>query len=207
MAAASSCRADFFLFSLSTQYWSYNPFRKLSGKRCWSIKNGALWGKCASGLLGDLVSAWKMSRGFSLVELMIVVAVLGILAAIVVPQFQEHATMAREAVSKDSLRILRSAIELYTARHGGIPPGYKNDNPQNPPDGPDFCQQLVDGRYLSKMPENPFNKRQDIKMVGNSEILPQNAAGQFGWIYQPATKTIRLDWPGSDKSGISYYQY
>jgi len=148
-----------------------------------------------------------MKTGFSLVELMIVVAVLGILAAIVVPQFQGYATQARGAVAKDSLRILRSAIELYTARHSSIPPGYKNDNPQNPPSSSDFYQQLVVGRYLSEMPENPFNKREDLRMIGNAEIFPQNPTGQFGWIYQPATKTIKLDWPGIDKSAIPYYEY
>jgi general secretion pathway protein G len=150
----------------------------------------------------------EMKRGFSLVELMIVVAVLGILAAIVIPQFQEHATQAKEAVAKDSLRILRSAIELYTARHGGIPPGYKDNNPQTSPTDLDFCLQLITkGRYISEMPQNPFNKRQDIRMIGNSEAFPPNPTGQFGWVYQPATATIRLDWSGTDKSGIPYYQY
>jgi prepilin-type N-terminal cleavage/methylation domain-containing protein len=150
----------------------------------------------------------EMKTAFSLVELMIVVAVLGILAAIVVPQFQEHATQAKEAVAKDSLRILRSAIELYTARHSSVPPGYKDNNPQNPPAGSDFYQQLVtECRYISGMPQNPFNKRQDIRMIGNSETFPQNPTSQFGWVYQPATKTIRLDWKGVDKSGIPYYQY
>jgi len=71
----------------------------------------------------------EMKRAFSLVELMIVVAVLGIMAAIVVPQFQSYSTQAKEAVAKDSLRLLRGAIELYTGRHGGVPPGYKDDDP------------------------------------------------------------------------------
>ena len=149
-----------------------------------------------------------MKNGFSLVELMIVVAVLGILAAIIVPQFQEQSTRAKEAVAKDNLHTLRGAIELYTARNGGIPPGYQNNNPQNPPSELVFNQQLVtEGHYLSEMPENPFNKRQDIRMIANNETLPQNPTGQLGWFYQPATKTIRLDWPGSDKSGIPYYEY
>ena len=149
-----------------------------------------------------------MKRGFSLVELMIVVAVLGILAAIVVPQFQQHATQAREAVAKDNLRILRGAIELYTARHGGVPPGYQNNNPQSSPSDSVFNQQLIiEGRYISEMPNNPFNKQQDIRIIANDETIPQNPTGQFGWIYQPATKTIKLDWPGTDKSGIPYYEY
>ena len=149
-----------------------------------------------------------MLKGFSLIELMIVVAVLGILAAIIVPQFQEHSTQAREAVAKDGLRILRSAIELYAARHSGIPPGYKDNNPLVPPTDLDFQNQLItQGRYISAMPENPFNKKPDVKMVGNSEAFPPNPTGQFGWVYQPATKTIKLDWQGADSEGISFYDY
>lgn len=153
-------------------------------------------------------AVFVMSKSFSLVELMIVVAVLGILAAIVVPQFQEHSSQARGAVAKDSLRILRSAIELYAARHSGMPPGYKNDNPQATPTDSDFQRQLVtEGRYISKMPENPFNKRQDVRIIGNSEVFPPNPTGQFGWVYQPATKTIKLDWRGTDSEGVSFYDY
>jgi general secretion pathway protein G len=151
---------------------------------------------------------WQMNRGFSLVELMIVVAVLGILAAIVVPQFQSHSVRAREAVAKDSLRLLRSAIELYSGRHGDIPPGYEDDDPLSSPSASAFLAQLIaDGRYLSEMPENPFNNRQDILVIGDGETFPDNAAGEFGWVYQPATKTVRLDWAGADKSGMRYYDY
>jgi len=149
-----------------------------------------------------------MKRAFSLVELMIVVAVLGILAAIVVPQLQEHSVRAKEAVAKDSLRLLRGAIELYAARHGGVPPGYKDDDPGTAPADSHFNRQvIVEGRYLSEMPENPFNTRQDVKMIGNSEAFPGDPTGGFGWVYQPATKTIRLDWQGADKSGIRYFDY
>jgi general secretion pathway protein G len=149
-----------------------------------------------------------MKKGFSLVELMIVVAVLGIMAAIVVPQFQSNSTRAKEAVAKDSLRILRSAIELYTAHHSGIPPGYTNDDPQTAPTGTNFNNQLiVNGRYMMKMPENPFNNRKDIRMLGNSETFPLNATGNYGWVYQAATKTIRLDWQGTDKYGVRYFDY
>jgi len=149
-----------------------------------------------------------MKRAFSLVELMIVVAVLGILAAIVVPQFQEHSVQAKEAVAKDSLRLLRGAIELYAARHGGVPPGYEDDDPGTAPGDSHFNRQvIVEGRYLSEMPENPFNTRQDIRMIGNSEAFPGDPTGGFGWVYQPATKTIKLDWPGADKRATRYFDY
>jgi general secretion pathway protein G len=149
-----------------------------------------------------------MKRGFSIVELIIVVAVLGIMAAIIVPQFQSHSTEAKESVAKDSLRILRSAIELYTAQHSGIPPGYTNNDPQTSPSSSNFYNQLtVERRYMSKIPVNPFNNRQDIWMIGNSGTFPQNPTGNYGWVYQAATKTIKLDWQGMDKYGIPYFEY
>ena len=147
-------------------------------------------------------------RGFSVAELLIVVAVLGIMAAIVVPQFQSQSTRAKTAVAKDSLRILRSAIELYTAQHSGIPPGYEDDDPQTAPTSENFEDQLVGNRtYLAKIPKNPFNNLRNIRMIGNSEAFPPDAVDGYAWIYQPATKTIKLNWSGSDSSGIPYLDY
>ncbi|MBN2180906.1 MAG: prepilin-type N-terminal cleavage/methylation domain-containing protein, partial [Sedimentisphaerales bacterium] len=48
-----------------------------------------------------------MKKGFSVAELIIVVAILGIMAAVVVPQFQSQSTRAKNAVAKDNLRLLR----------------------------------------------------------------------------------------------------
>ncbi len=167
----------------------------------------------------------KMKKAFSLVELMIVVAVLGILAAIVVPQFQSHATQAKESAAKSDLRTLRSAIELYTVQHNGIPPGYPNGDVTAQPSDQTFIQQLCWssnqsgqtsqqpaagfglGPYIRSFPENPFNNASSVKMVGNSEEIPANATGNLGYIYQPAIKTIKLDWPGTDNAGIRYYDY
>lgn len=149
----------------------------------------------------------KMKRAFSLVELIIVVAVLGILAAIVVPQFQRHSKQAREAVAMDSVRLLRGAIELYTAQHGGVPPGYADDDVATTPAMSYFRTQLVTGGYMTSMPENPFNNLDTIKMIANAAAFPASATGGFGWVYQPATKTIRIDWLGADTSTIRYFDY
>ncbi len=140
--------------------------------------------------------------------MVIVAAILGIMAAIIVPQFQSQSTQAKKAVTKDHLRILRSAIELYTVQHRGIPPGYENDNPLNTPSSAVFLTQLmIDGNYLRKMPTNPFNNLKNIKIIGNSESFPQNPADEYGWIYQPATKNIRLSWSGTDPDGLRYFDY
>ena len=149
-----------------------------------------------------------VQKAFSLVELVIVAAVFGIMAAIVVPLLQSQSTQAKEAVAKDHLRILRSAIEVYTVQHRGIPPGYAGDNPTNTPRSDVFLTQMVtSGNYLKKMPENPFNNIETIRIIGNGESFPQNPPEGYGWVYQPATMTIRLSWSGSDADGIRYFDY
>ncbi|MCJ7777757.1 MAG: type II secretion system GspH family protein [Sedimentisphaerales bacterium] len=149
-----------------------------------------------------------MKRALSLVELMIILAVIGILAAIIVPQFQESSSEAREAVAKDHLRILRSTIELYTARHSGAAPGYENDIAGTEPNSAYFIQQTVlSGKFFRTMPKNPFNNLDTINMIGDSEPFPPEASGNFGWVYQPASMTIRLDWRGEDKDGLRYFDY
>jgi prepilin-type N-terminal cleavage/methylation domain-containing protein len=146
-----------------------------------------------------------MKRALSLVELMIVLAILGILAALVVPQLQTPSTQAKEAVAKDNLRILRSMIELYAARHNGVAPGYQ-DNIPGTPSLFYFNQQIIlSGNYFRKMPQNPFNNLDTINFIGDSEDFPAEASGNFGWVYQPATQTIRLDWKGTDKDKIRYF--
>ncbi|MGA1979511.1 MAG: hypothetical protein ABSG99_02950 [Sedimentisphaerales bacterium] len=44
-------------------------------------------------------------------------------------------------------------------------------------------------------------------MIANGVSFPAAPTGQYGWVYQPQTKTIKLDWSGTDKDGVSYYDY
>lgn len=166
-----------------------------------------------------------MNKAFSLVELMIVVAVLGILAAIVVPQLQSHTTDAKAAAARSNLHHLRGAIELYTAQHRGVPPGYPNGNVSAAPTPLAFAYQLCGssnesgataapgtpgydlGPYLKTVPRNPFNNHWGLTVIGNDAQIPAEPPGVAGWVYRPATKTIKLDWPGVDKEGVPYYSY
>jgi general secretion pathway protein G len=61
--------------------------------------------------------------GFTLVELLIVVIILGILAAIVIPQFSSSTTDAKESALDANLAAMRNATELFRVQHNGIYPG------------------------------------------------------------------------------------
>ncbi len=151
-----------------------------------------------------------MKRAFSLVELMIVVAILGILAAVALPTFQGHVSEAKQTAARENLHILRAAIELYAAQHKGVPPGYPDNDPSEEPAALFFIIQLVNsGNYISKLPANPFNGIRGVKTIGNNEDFPTEHVllDLYGWIYKPATKTIKLNWEGTDKDGIAYLDY
>ncbi len=62
------------------------------------------------------------SHGFSLVELVVVIVIIGIIAAIAVPRMSNAVAGARESVLKADLRALRTAIDLYAIEHDGSPP-------------------------------------------------------------------------------------
>ena len=149
-----------------------------------------------------------MKRAFTLVEIFIVVALLGTLAAIVLPMFQDHRQQARESTAKENLRILRNAIGLYAVEHNNVPPGYPNDDPTKDPTFEAFSSQMVfDGKHLSELPKNPFNGETKIQMIENGHNFPSTNEGKMGWIYKALTKEIRLDWPGTDSAGIAYFDY
>lgn len=84
------------------------------------------------------------SRAFTLVEILIVVVILGILAAIVVPQFTNAANDARGGNIQTQLQTLQNQIELFAARNNGNYPDLSAD-----------WADLLDGNYLKSAPANP----------------------------------------------------
>jgi len=76
-------------------------------------------------VLSTKTSAFSSNKGFTLLELLLVVIVLGILAAVAIPQFTDMTKDAKEAALKSTLASLRNAIELYSQQHKFIYPGDK----------------------------------------------------------------------------------
>jgi type II secretion system protein G len=93
----------------------------------------------------------KTRKGFTLVEILIVVVILGILAAIVIPQFTNASTEAKESNLKSNLQSVRAQLELYKLRNNDLPPT----------DAADFVTKMTtkdaNGMcYLPSVPANPF---------------------------------------------------
>jgi general secretion pathway protein G len=95
-------------------------------------------------------------QGFTLLELMIVMVVIGLLAAIAIPAYTTNIRHAREAVLKEDLHVMRQAIDSYTVD--------KQKAPQSLDD-------LVQSGYIKVMPIDPFTHRSDTWMPAQADTL------------------------------------
>jgi general secretion pathway protein G len=101
-------------------------------------------------------SKGKGEAGFTLMELMIVMMIIGILATLAVPSFKSAIKAAQEAVLKEDLRVMRSAIDSYTMD--------KQKAPQS-------LDELVQEGYLKVIPEDPMTKARDTWQTDVSDSL------------------------------------
>lgn len=98
----------------------------------------------------------KDESGFTLMELMIVMTIIGILSAIAAPIYLRTVNKAKEAVLKEDLHTMRSAIDSYTVD--------KEKAPQT-------LEDLVQAGYLKTMPVDPITSRADTWVGGQSGNL------------------------------------
>jgi general secretion pathway protein G len=89
-------------------------------------------------------------KGFTLVELLVVMAILGILVAIAVPQLQKAPIRAKEATLREDLFTFRTCLDQFYADKGHYP---------------DTLQTLVTEKYIRKIPIDPFTKSADTWQV------------------------------------------
>lgn len=132
-----------------------------------------------------------MAKGFTLVEILIVVVILGILAAIVVPQFTNAANDARVGNVATQVSTIESQLELYAAQNGGSYPTIADE---------DDWQALVDAGYFKEIPVNPFDgtfatAAWDSTDEGETSVLYDDDLS--GWQYDSSNGNIAAAAPAS----------
>ena len=139
----------------------------------------------------------KAEKGFTLVEILIVVVILGILAAIVIPQFTSASTEAKESALQSDLQAMRSQIELFKIHHNDLLPGEIGTGPLDittQATTASFEEALIKktnvlgvvgttaahrfGPYMRRVPDNPFCSLSPANTV---EVNLTAGGDNFGW--------------------------
>jgi general secretion pathway protein G len=115
----------------------------------------------------------RASKAFTLVEILIVVVILGILAAIVVPQFTNATQDAQAGNIKAQLDTLNNQLELFRARNNAYPDMSGDDCWNMMRDGGDFGGVTIEGGYIKNLPKNPYN--------GQTSVGDDAAANGWHW--------------------------
>ena len=134
----------------------------------------------------------KKRSGFTLIEMLIVIIILGILAMVIVPQITVSTDDAKVSTAKQNLSTLRSAIGLYQAQHNNTYPNLSlNTNQLTMYSNADGTIGYVNststplGPYMKDgLPKNPFN---DLSTVESNATATLNsgryANASVGWVY------------------------
>lgn len=107
----------------------------------------------------------RSRRGFTLIELMVVMAIVATLLTIVTPSYFAHLDRSREAALRETLAVTRDAIDKFHGDHDRYP---------------NTLQELVDKRYLRKLPVDPITESSD---TWTTQTPPAGSADAGGGIW------------------------
>lgn len=172
-----------------------------------------------------MAKRWPPGRGgscFSLVELVIVVVILGVIAAIAIPRLARGVTGAGDSSLRKNLQALRTAIDAYAAEHGGTFPGANADGMGGGAETYEaFRNQLTRfsnaagqcsetggssypfGPYLQQIPVIPVgpNKGNAAVAIDKVNSPPLVTGGPQGWVYNPLTGQIHANTDRPNETG------
>jgi general secretion pathway protein G len=126
------------------------------------------------------------AKGFTLVELLVVISLISILAAMGLVQYKNSVVRTQEAVLKTDLFRMRDAIDQYYADKGKYPAS---------------LDALVSDGYLRKIPEDPFTKSSDSWQTEPAEPDPNNPSAE------PGIYNVKSGAPGTALDGSNYSDF
>lgn len=135
-----------------------------------------------------LVNSRSPRRGFTLVEILIVVVILGVIASVVVAQFGTAGADARRSSIAGQLQTIRQQLQVYRVQHGDNFPDLATNQwaPMTGTTDQSGAAQAggACGPYLPKIPRNMLNNNINVvDSIGNAD-------GNTGWIYDQSSGTI-----------------
>ncbi len=131
----------------------------------------------------------KRNKGFTLIEVMIAVAIIAILTTVVTPQFSGLIKKSKETKLKENLNILRNAIDVSFTKNNGKYP-----------------EEITINMFKEKrIPEDVVNDINQIYYNYDKEIIVNSDEG--GWVYNPILGEIRVNSNEKDLNGIPYSSY
>jgi general secretion pathway protein G len=133
---------------------------------------------------GDRRGRVSASRGFTLLELMIVITIVIILAAIALPQYQRTIMQARESVLRQDLYNMRKLLDQYAADKGKLPQS---------------LDELVSERYMRELPPDPITGEKDWIVETGED--PNSTSGEQGVI------NVRSASPDTSSEGTPYSEW
>lgn len=152
----------------------------------------------------------RRSGGFSLVELVIVIVIIGVVAAIALPRMSRGAKGASDAALTANLAVLRNAIEMYAAEHGGTYPtlatiadqltGFSDVNGNT---SATSSSTYIYGPYVRKIPALPVGDEK-----GSTAFTDTAGTADKGWVYNATTGAISANTTTeADDQGVLYSAY